>query len=98
MKYAFMQQHVHELRLSSVLKFNRSGYYAWQAQPLLERARADEVLLTSIRQSYEVSGGVYGSLCRTSANQRVAGDDVATSSRPVSVIRVRKVGGSIETK
>jgi len=64
LKYAFMQQHVHEFRLSSmcrVLKVNRSGYYAWRAQPLSERGRADEVLLTSIRQSYEDSGGVYGS-------------------------------------
>ncbi len=44
-----------------VLKVHRSGYYAWKAAPLSQRAIEDQRLLIEIRQSYEDSYGIYGS-------------------------------------
>jgi putative transposase len=43
------------------LKVNRSGYYAWKAEPLSARAIEDAKLLVEIKQSYEDSQGIYGS-------------------------------------
>ena len=37
-----------------------SGYYAWKAQPLSNRAREDRRLAGHIKQSWLESGGVYG--------------------------------------
>lgn len=44
-----------------VLKVHRSGYYAWKASPLSQRAIDDQKLLLEIKQSYEESYGIYGS-------------------------------------
>lgn len=44
-----------------VLRVQRSGYYAWKANPKSKRALADDVLLASIRQSFDNSHGIYGS-------------------------------------
>ena len=64
MKYAFMAEHKGQFRLSSmcrVLRVQRSGYYAWKANPKSKRALADDVLLARIRQSFDDSHGIYGS-------------------------------------
>lgn len=44
-----------------VLRIQRSGFYAWLAQPRSARAIEDARLLSLIEASYEASGGVYGS-------------------------------------
>lgn len=44
-----------------VLRVHRSGYYAWLKQPLSDRQREDQRLLSLIGQSYEASGRAYGS-------------------------------------
>jgi len=43
------------------LQVNRSGYYAWKAEPLSKRAIEDQQLLTEIKQFYDDSYGIYGS-------------------------------------
>jgi putative transposase len=45
-----------------VLKVHRSGYYAWKLKPLCDRAMEDAVLLVEIKQSFDQSHGIYGSL------------------------------------
>jgi putative transposase len=40
-----------------VLKINRSGFYAWLHEPLSLRAKANEVLMVKIRESYVQSMG-----------------------------------------
>jgi putative transposase len=44
-----------------VLRIQRSGYYAWKANPKSARALADEDLLKNIKESFEDSQGIYGS-------------------------------------
>lgn len=64
MKYTFIEQHRTEFNVLSMcraLKVQRSGYYAWKAQPLSHRAQEDAVLLAEIQQSYADSQGIYGS-------------------------------------
>lgn len=64
MKYTFIDQHQSQFKISSmcrVLRVHRSGYYAWKAAPLSQRALEDQQLLVEIRQSYEDSYGIYGS-------------------------------------
>lgn len=64
MKYAFIQAHRHEFKLTSmcrVLKVHRSGYYAWLDEPRSARAKANEALTAKIRESYDQSMGIYGS-------------------------------------
>jgi len=59
-----MVEHRQEFRLSSmcrVLKVNRSGYYAWLAQPKSARSLEDEKLLEAIQRSHANSNGIYGS-------------------------------------
>jgi putative transposase len=63
-KYTFIDQHSTEFKVASmcrVLKVHRSGYYAWKAKPLSNRAIEDAQLLTEIKQSYDDSYGIYGS-------------------------------------
>lgn len=43
------------------LKVHRSGYYAWKASPLSQRALEDQKLLVEIRQFHDDSYGIYGS-------------------------------------
>ncbi|BBU69099.1 hypothetical protein ICHIJ1_16640 [Fluviibacter phosphoraccumulans] len=64
MKYTFIEQHQSQFKVSSmcrVLKVHRSGYYAWKAVPLSQRALEDERLLIEIKRSYDDSYGIYGS-------------------------------------
>jgi putative transposase len=59
-----MAEHHDQFRISSmcrVLNIQRSGYYAWKAKPKSKRTLADETLLTSIKQFFEDSQGIYGS-------------------------------------
>lgn len=44
-----------------VLSVARAGYYQWLHKPLSDRALEDQRLLALIRDSYQSSGGVYGS-------------------------------------
>ena len=64
MKYAFIQAHRQEFKLTSmcrVLKVHRSGYYAWLDEPRSARAKTNEALTAKIRESYDQSMGIYGS-------------------------------------
>ena len=64
MKYAFMQVHQMEFRLTSmcrVLKVRRSGYYAWLREPLSPWAKANENLTSQIREFYDQRIRIYGS-------------------------------------
>jgi putative transposase len=63
-KYAFIQAHRTEFRLTSmcrVLKVHRSGFYAWLLEPLSPRAKANEALTAKIKEFYDQSMGIYGS-------------------------------------
>ena len=44
-----------------VLKVHRSGFYAWQLEPLSPRAKANEALTAKIKEFYDQSMGIYGS-------------------------------------
>ena len=44
-----------------ILKVSLSGYYDWLSRPRSQRSIDNERLLSLIRQSYEASGGTYGS-------------------------------------
>jgi transposase InsO family protein len=64
MRYAFMQEHRHHFSLKSmctVLGVSRSGYYAWSSRKPSKRQRANEGLLTHIREIYTRSRRLYGS-------------------------------------
>ena len=64
MKYAFIQAHRDEFRLSSmcrVLKVHRSGYYTWLKTPLSPRSIVNQSLSKQIRHFYDLSNGIYGS-------------------------------------
>ena len=59
-----MAEHKSQFRLSSmcrVLHVQSSGYYAWKTNPKSNRTLADDVLLASIRQSFDNNQGIYGS-------------------------------------
>ena len=63
MKYAFIRRHAkeHAIRhMCSVLQVHPSGYYAWRAEPLSDRAKDDERLSGLLKQAWLESGGVYG--------------------------------------
>jgi len=63
-KYAFIQAHRTEFRLTSmcrVLKVHRSGFYAWLRDPLSARAKANHELTVKIREFHDQSMGIYGS-------------------------------------
>ena len=64
MKYAFIQAHRTEFRLTSmcrVLNVHRSGFYAWLLEPLSPRAKANEALTVKIKEFYDQRMGIYGS-------------------------------------
>lgn len=59
----FIQEHASQYpvrRLCHVLRVHPSGFYAWQANPLSDRAMEDKRLLGHIRHSWLESGSVYG--------------------------------------
>ena len=63
MKYAFIQAHRSEFKLTSmcrVLNVHRSGFYAWLHEPQSPRAKANEALTAKIKEFYDQSMGIYG--------------------------------------
>jgi putative transposase len=59
----FIQEHASHYpvrRLCHVLRVHPSGFYAWQSNPLSDRAIEDKRLLGHIRHSWLESGSVYG--------------------------------------
>ena len=44
-----------------MLDVKRAGFYAWLRQPVSNRAKEDDRLTGLIRESYQASGGTYGS-------------------------------------
>jgi len=62
-KYEFIKRHDQEfsvVRMCSVLRVSRSGYYAWQARPECARVVQDRELLTHIRRVHAQSRQAYG--------------------------------------
>lgn len=48
------------MKLCRVLNVARAGFYAWLHNPVSERDKDNQRLLALIRDSYALSGGVYG--------------------------------------
>lgn len=48
------------MTMCQVLSVARAGFYAWQHNPVPARDKDNQRLLTLIRDSYSLSGGVYG--------------------------------------
>ena len=47
--------------MCKVMKVHRSGYYQWLNQPISDREKENQKLLTYTKESYKESNGVYGS-------------------------------------
>ena len=65
MKYAFIRGHENEfrvVRMCSVLRVSRSGYYHWVDRPESRRAREDRELLVHIRRVHLENRRAYGSV------------------------------------
>ncbi|HHZ96508.1 MAG TPA: IS3 family transposase [Flavobacteriales bacterium] len=63
-KYAFVDKHRDEFSvrvMCRIFKIHPSGFYAWLAKPLSDRAIEDQRLLVLIKESYVASGATYGS-------------------------------------
>nr|URZ94505.1 ISEam1 transposase tnpB [Raoultella ornithinolytica] len=63
MKYRFINEHRTVwgvMTMCQVLSVARAGFYAWQHNPVPARDKDNQRLLTLIRDSYSLSGGVYG--------------------------------------
>jgi hypothetical protein len=61
--YRFVKESSSEYSVETVcrlLEVSRSGYYAWLAKPMSDRAREDARLLRLIRASFKASHGIYG--------------------------------------
>jgi len=64
-KYAFIEsiRHQHNVVvLCRVLHVSRSGFYDWRNAPESNRSKEDRRLLGLIKESFEASRGIYGSL------------------------------------
>ena len=62
-QYEFIKAHRHKHSVQTMCRLLRvapSGYYAWLAQPVSDRAREDTRLLRLIRASLTASQGIYG--------------------------------------
>ncbi|QLY63171.1 IS3 family transposase [Citrobacter freundii] len=63
MKYRFINEHRTVwgvMTMCRVLDVARAGFYAWLHNPVSARDKDNQRLLTLIRDSYSLSGGVYG--------------------------------------
>ncbi len=79
MKYAFIHANRDRYavrKLCRMLEVAASGFYAWIHKPLSDRAIEDERLLVLIRESYQASGGIYGSP-RVFLDLREAGERIS---------------------
>lgn len=72
----------------------KSGFYAWIHKPLSDRAIEDERLLSLIRESYDASGGIYGSP-RVFLDLREAGEPIGRHrvARIMREHRIRAIRG-----
>ncbi len=64
MKYAFVQDHSKEYkitRICDVLEVSPSGYYAWRGRPESKRAKQNRLLLAKISHFHKASREIYGS-------------------------------------
>ena len=62
-QYAFIKAHRHKHSVQAMCRLlgvAPSGYYAWLAQPVSDRAQEDARLLRLIRASFTASQGIYG--------------------------------------
>ncbi len=98
MKYAFIQAHRTEFRLTSmcrVLKVHRSGFYAWLHEPLSPRAKANEALTAKIKEFHDQSMGIYGSpriYCDLREVGVACGEDRVVRLMRAALLRVERVG------
>nr|WP_159465529.1 IS3 family transposase [Scandinavium goeteborgense] len=63
LKYRFINEHRTVwgvMTMCRVLNVARAGFYAWLHNPISAREKDNQRLLTLIRDSYSLSGGVYG--------------------------------------
>ena len=72
-----------------LLEVAASGFYAWVHKPLSDRAIEDERLLGVIRESYQASGGIYGSP-RVFLDLREAGERIGRK-RVARIMRVHRI-------
>lgn len=64
MKYAFIkaeQENHPTALLCRLMGVHRSGFYAWSNNPLSNRRKEDDRLLSLIKQSFQASERIYGS-------------------------------------
>ena len=81
--YEFIKAHRDKYSVQAmcrVLGVAPSGYYAWLAQPISNRAQEDARLLRLIRASFTASQGIYGAP-RVFLDLREAGEDLQQASR-----------------
>lgn len=61
MSFRFIEDHRDTYLMCAVLGVSAAGYYAWRERPASTRMTTNAVLLASIRQVHQDSGGRYGS-------------------------------------
>lgn len=86
MKYAWIEQHQTEFRISSlcqILEVSRSGYYEWLDRPLSAQRQEDQHLRAEIERHFEQGRGTYG----TRRIRRL----LAESGYPVSRRRIQRL-------
>ena len=77
-QYEFIKAHRHKHSVQAMCRLlgvAPSGYYAWLAQPVSDRAQEDARLLRLIRASFTASQGIYGAP-RVFLDLREAGEDL----------------------
>lgn len=93
MKYAWIAKHrdSHPVSLlCEVLNVSKSGYYAWLDRSPSPRARRRERIDAAVRQVYEASQGVYGSV---KIAKKLAGcDELETACRNTVAQAMREMG------
>lgn len=90
--YQFIRENRSEHRVETMcqlLGVSRSGYYAWLAKPVSDRAREDARLLRLIRASFKASHGIYGAP-RVFLDLREAGE-TCSKHRVARLMRVNNI-------
>lgn len=75
--------------MCQLLEVSRSGYYAWLAKPISDRAREDARLLRLIRAAFKASHGIYGAP-RIFLDLREVGE-VCSKHRVARLMRVNNI-------